>query len=285
MVNKKRIDLKGHYYHIMCRGQRKNPLFFSNEDKDHYLELLKQALKRFDFDLLAYCIMRNHIHLMVFRNEDSLGEIFQWLNMKYALYFNRKYGTTGYVFQGRFLSKIITDEKYLYTVLNYIHMNPYVSGIVKEGEEFKYSSEGYYKDQVKQSIITKKLKMYSQKEYRDLGLEENNEYIGKEEQYLELEKRTERNYKKKFVERRKHYPDIQKTIKNLIRDSGLKFKDIISRKNTGKIKEKRMYIISELYYKYNFSLSEIARVLNRSKSGIHYIVKKFSNDSNTRGKK
>ena len=131
-----RIDLEGYWYHVISRGQRKNPLFFSPADMDKYLELLNDLLNRFDHDLGAYCLMRNHPHLMIKRNKIPLSRLIHNLNTQYALYFNDKYNLVGHVFQSRPKCLIILDENYLYNDLFYIHRNPEKAGIVDDLKDY-----------------------------------------------------------------------------------------------------------------------------------------------------
>ncbi|MDY6787079.1 MAG: transposase, partial [candidate division WOR-3 bacterium] len=131
MTREARHDQKGYFYHIFVRGQRKNPLFFSNDDMGAFVNILKQVLDETDIELHAYCLMRNHFHLLVYRKNTSLAQFMNKLLTRYALYFNNKYDLTGHVYQGRFGSKPIPNEGFnLPRVINYMHYNPVDAGIV-----------------------------------------------------------------------------------------------------------------------------------------------------------
>ncbi|MCD6579074.1 transposase, partial [bacterium] len=121
MPRRARIDLKNYWYHVISRGQRKNPLFFSEEDMLQYIKILIELLNKFDIILGAFCLMRNHVHLLLFRRNDSLYQFMHLLNTRYALYFNKKYKLVGHVFQGRYVSKIVLDARYLNYLVYYIN--------------------------------------------------------------------------------------------------------------------------------------------------------------------
>jgi len=107
MSRKARFDKEGYYFHLICRGQRKNPLFFSKRDMQKYIKILNQIQQEYDLEVFAFCLMRNHVHFLVRRNSQGLHKFMQRLNTKYALYFNKKYNVVGYVFQGRYKSVIL----------------------------------------------------------------------------------------------------------------------------------------------------------------------------------
>lgn len=134
-------------YHIMCRGLNRELLF--NEDGDYlrFLELINKAKNRFNFKLYAYCLMINHVHMILKAPFDDLSRMMRWLNSSYALFFNAKYGRLGYVFADRFRSENIENEDYFYKCIRYVHQNPVKARICKSIKKYKYSSiHAYIKD-------------------------------------------------------------------------------------------------------------------------------------------
>ncbi|MCD7035196.1 transposase [Metabacillus sp. GX 13764] len=140
MSRKPRSSEPGLIYHIIARGNRKAPLFLHPADWQKYLDLLEMTRERFPFNLHAYCLMSNHIHLLLETNESPLGDIFQMLHSKYAIYFNHKYQYTGHLFEGRFKSLPIKDNRQYLDVSAYIHLNPVEAKIVHYAQDYKWSS-------------------------------------------------------------------------------------------------------------------------------------------------
>jgi putative transposase len=132
-------------YHVMCRSITEVDLFKEDKDKDHYLNLMKGYQEVFAFKIYAYCLMDNHCHFIIDVNGADISKIFHALNHRYALWFNKKYGRRGHLFQDRFKSAIVNNEQYLITLSGYIHANPLsISQYSNCVEQYKYSSLGIY---------------------------------------------------------------------------------------------------------------------------------------------
>lgn len=113
------------FYHIYNRGHDKQPIFYDIKDYQRYVKRLREYLKKHEVTLLAYCLMPNHIHLILRQNgEESINKFIHRLHTAYTMYFNKKYEKVGAVFQGRFKAKLIDTEEYLLHVSRYIHINP-----------------------------------------------------------------------------------------------------------------------------------------------------------------
>ena len=266
-----RIDFPEYPYHVFSRGQRKNPIFFSYHDMDFFINLLKKALRKFDFDLVGYDLMRNHYHLIPIRHKDSLGKIFHWINTNYAIYLNGTYGLVGHVFQGRFHSKIILDEKYLIIVLNYIQQNQLRAGIIKEGEIYRYSSENYYKNGVPDPLITRPLKTFFESEI-DYDILNKQSYIGKEE---DLEKNDIIKFQiENYFMIKKDDKKIDKIINKFLYKYNITFEYLLTRNHHPRRIMLRNQLYDQLYYKYNFSTLEIGKKFHRSYQSVHKIIKK-----------
>ncbi len=128
------------YYHIYNRGAGKQPIFHDDQDRIKFLSLLARHLdpddtatrsdgfvyEKYEIELLAYCLMGNHFHLMVFQELDptAITELMRSVATAYTMYFNIKYEQSGHLFQGNFKAARITSEAYLIHITRYIHMNP-----------------------------------------------------------------------------------------------------------------------------------------------------------------
>jgi putative transposase len=140
MARPLRIHFPGTAYHVYSRGDDKGLIFHEDADYEKLLSLLHRALDRFGAECVAYALMDNHFHLLLIPHEHSVSRIMQYVNGWYAQWFNRKYGRVGHVFQGRFGSKIIEDGLYLLTPLRYIALNPVEGGLVRQPEDWRWSS-------------------------------------------------------------------------------------------------------------------------------------------------
>ncbi len=128
----------------MLRGIDKRNLFFDNEDRNIFIENLIKAKGDGRFELFGYCLMDNHIHLLLKAIEEP-GVIMKRITVGYVWWNNRKYERTGHLFQNRYLSEPVEKEDYLLTVLRYIHQNPYKAGLVTDIKDYRWSSYDQYR--------------------------------------------------------------------------------------------------------------------------------------------
>lgn len=139
----KRIQCESGFYHITARGNGKQIIFNDDEDYQRYLHFIKEYNLNMNIDIVAYCLMSNHIHLLIYDPSFNMNKLFQKVNSMYSRYFNYKYERAGNLFQGRFGSKGIKDDKQLCAVLRYVLKNPLESGICKPSQ-YKWSSYRFY---------------------------------------------------------------------------------------------------------------------------------------------
>lgn len=131
-------------YHIMARGINRQDIFYDHQDYQRYLNTIAR-LKENRFDLYAYCLMSNHVHLLVHEKEEDISIIMKRIGTSFAKWHNNKYDRVGHVFQGRYRSEGVEDDLYLLGVTRYIHQNPVAAGITKKVEEYRWSScRAYY---------------------------------------------------------------------------------------------------------------------------------------------
>jgi putative transposase len=140
MARPLRIDVPGTLHHVTSRGNERRPIFRSNQDRQAFLQLVAEAVKRFGWSVTAWVLMTNHYHLLIQTPEANLSRGMQWLNGTYADWFNRRYKRSGHLFQGRFKSFIIETESYSAEVLRYVVLNPVRAKIVARPEEYRWSS-------------------------------------------------------------------------------------------------------------------------------------------------
>lgn len=130
-------------YHITIRGIDKQNIFFDEKDKNKFIEIVKSAKEKYEFDIYAYCLMDNHVHIVIYDKNEMISKIMQSIQISYVIYFNKKYERIGHLFQDRFFSKKVENREYLKMLCRYIHQNPLKAGISKT-EEYKWSSYQKY---------------------------------------------------------------------------------------------------------------------------------------------
>ena len=128
----------------MLRGINRNDLFVENEDKAYFLGILADKKENGEYLLPAYCLMDNHVHLLLQEQDSDISTIMKRINITYASYFNRKYERIGPLFQDRYRSEKIETEPYLLAAARYIHRNPVKAGIVRGLAGYKWSSYREY---------------------------------------------------------------------------------------------------------------------------------------------
>lgn len=127
-------------YHVTQRGNRRGRVFFSDADRRAYLSWLRDYADKFGIEVLAYCLMDNHVHLVVVPgNRESLECALRPLHTRYAMRVNRAREWKGHLWQGRYFAAAL-DEPYLWAAVRYTERNPVRAGLVKRAEEFGWSS-------------------------------------------------------------------------------------------------------------------------------------------------
>lgn len=136
-----RLVLDNTCYHIMTRGNQKQSTFIEERDFMKYLGLLRHYKIKYGFKLFGYCLMPNHVHLILKVREASLlSKIMQGLNQAYTIWFNKKYKKAGHLWQGRYKSMVIETDKYMLKCIEYVELNPIRKNITKSPFEYPWSS-------------------------------------------------------------------------------------------------------------------------------------------------
>lgn len=127
-------------YHVMLRGINGQIIFEDHEDNEKFLQIIKEYKEKCGYEIYAFCLMDNHIHLLMKEGQEDLGMIFRRIGAKYVYWYNWKYQRSGHLFQDRYKSEVIEEDRYLLTVLRYVHQNPIKAGIVKDIKQYPWSS-------------------------------------------------------------------------------------------------------------------------------------------------
>ena len=155
MPRKPRIFTDSGTYHIISRGNNRQDLFLSSKDCFAYLDLLRALKKEYRFDVYHYCLMTNHVHLLVrFYDHLSFQKVIQRVNVAYAKRYCKLYNYIGHVFQDRYKSLPIERDSYLLECGRYIERNPLTARLVKQLTDYPWSSYSYYADGLPNDLIT-----------------------------------------------------------------------------------------------------------------------------------
>ena len=237
-------------YHVMLRGIDKRDVFLKDEDKKVFLYYLFRAKELGGFKLYAYCLMNNHVHLLIKEGED-LGKSIKRITVGYVQWHNKNYERTGHLFQNRYRSEAVEDYSYLVAVTRYIHQNPVKAGMIREIMDYKWSS---YRDYIASfnneltKIDTELIKSYF------TTLESFNDYMNKpnDDKFLEYEI--------------KSY-NTNERLKNII-NSKVDLEDIRQLQ-----KAERDEIICQIYESTGASIRQLSEVMGIGRGIIHNAVK------------
>ena len=144
MARPLRIEYEGAFYHVLSRGHRKEKIYFSDKDKQKFLEKLSDTVEKYLIIIHAYALMDNHYHLLIETPKANISDAMHHLNASYSNWLKAKYKLVGSIFQGRYKSILIDKENYLNVLSAYIHLNPVRSKIGGHPRDFKWSSYRSY---------------------------------------------------------------------------------------------------------------------------------------------
>ena len=149
MTRKSREKSATGVYHVMMRGTNKQDIFEVTEDYLRFISILRSMVYPVDdsrrplpprCNIYAYCLMTNHVHLLIRESAEALASVIHRIATAYAHYYNNKYFRCGHLFQDRFKSEPVNDQGYFFTLLRYIHQNPMAAGLSKGIDDYEWSS-------------------------------------------------------------------------------------------------------------------------------------------------
>lgn len=248
-----RKNSKSNFYHIMVQGINKEYIFNTKENIETYRKLIKDKLENSNIIILAYCIMNNHTHFLIYsEKEENLSKYMQRLNTSYSRLYNKKNKRIGFVFRDRFRSQDILSEKQLYNCLIYIHNNPVKAGIVKTMSEYEYSSYNEFLGE-KSIITTESLQLLfgNNKNYKEQFMLLHNKYIDED-----------------FINEYEEKKSLSHFIEDFEKKYNIKIEEVIHDKNL-----LRLAVIAAREQT-NATIKELAEKLNISKSTIGRYAKK-----------
>ena len=245
MPRNARKNLPGSFYHIMSQGINKEFIFESDYLKQKYKNLLQMKTKDNFINIISYCIMDNHVHLMInTENNNNMTKFMHQVNTSYAKFYNKFHERVGFVFRNRYESKPILSEQQLIRCVVYIHKNPVAAGIVKKEEEYEYSSYNEYLNK------NNKEKLLCENANKILFGKINEEQF--REYYEYVHKHNNKN----------EFDDIEKEQKKDVKQIIEKYSNLTENQ-----------IIIKLKQDYNISERDLAKSFNQTRHKIRKILK------------
>lgn len=153
MARRPRLHAPGVLYHVIVRGNQRQKTFLSPGDYQIYLEKIAQYRRKYDVTIYAFCLMPNHVHLLLECSKTPLGKFMQGLQQSYTQYYNRMYKKTGHLFQGRYKAILCQKDAYLLELVRYIHLNPVRSKLAKTPQGYAYSGDHAYRTGTQTAIV------------------------------------------------------------------------------------------------------------------------------------
>ena len=140
MPRKARVLSSTGIYHIILRSVNQHIIFEEDSDYRKFLFILSDCKKKYDIDIYAYCLMDNHVHLLIHLPDDKLSSFFQSLGTIFVRWYNNKYLRSGHLFQERFYSTTVESNRAFLSTLSYIHNNPVKANMCRYASEYRWSS-------------------------------------------------------------------------------------------------------------------------------------------------
>ena len=129
------------FFHVIVQGINREFIFDKERDTIKYLQIIEKNLEKTEVEIIAYCIMNNHAHFLIYsKSIEQMSMFMSKINTSFAKYYNKEKERVGYVFRDRYISEPIMNERYLIKCINYIHNNPVKANMVGKCAEYKYSS-------------------------------------------------------------------------------------------------------------------------------------------------
>ena len=181
MPRREVIFQAGNYYHVYNRGNNRQLIFFEQDNYTYFLRQLRTHLMHRGVDIIAYCLMPNHYHLLVYLKNEYFSKLMQAFTLSYAKAINQRYKRVGSLFQGLFQAIHVDREEYLLNLTRYIHLNPVEANLVEKAEDWEFSSYQEYVD-LRRGSLPKldRVELFSADAYRDFLEDVNIENISED---------------------------------------------------------------------------------------------------------
>lgn len=274
MARPLRILYPGAFYHVITRGNEKRDIFYDEADYKFFLHKLKEQCLAHEVVVHSYCLMPNHVHLLLETKKANLSYFMKRLLGDYSIKFNKRHERAGHLLQGRYKAFLVDADSYLLELTRYIHLNPCKSGLTKLPDQYKWSSMSYFLNDSK-SLFLNKSRIMSK--FKD-SLDYYNFVLSGLKEEIDLNKHIIGG----LVLGSKEF-----TNSILSKFSSMKFSNVSKKKELHSIPIDRIVKLASkldedpklyLMWKYgNRTMSELGSIYGKTKSTICYRIKKLKN--------
>jgi REP-associated tyrosine transposase len=286
MARRPRVFAPGLLYHVIVRGNQQRKTFRGDDDYKAYLDRLEHYRAKFHLRIYAYCLMPNHVHLLLESGSEPLSKFMQGLQQSYTQYFNRSYRKVGHLFQGRYRAIICDKDKYLLALLRYIHLNPVRAGLAKRPEGYVYSGHRSYLSHGAARIIESGpilevlggKKAYERFVLGGMSEDHNEEYYAVEDQRFLGEEGFGEEISREAGEKEqgKRRKSIDTAFKEIAKRLDTTPELLRGNDRRWEISAKRAKAVTELVREEGHSVSEVAQFLRRDQANISMMLLRVS---------
>lgn len=290
MTRSQRVHREGAFYHVMLRGNDGQNIFFTRSDGIAMCILLQQGVEMYEHRIHAFCFMKNHIHLLIQVGKIPLSKIIHNLAFRYSQRINKRNDRVGHLFQGRFKAIVIEESSYFTKLLRYIHLNPQRARIVDDPVKYYWSSHRAYLHEETISWLTCEYGLSKFSKFKEEAISSYRSYLSEEvskEELTELRgafKEGQVINEDSFYENLRQVPSQQ--ISSIISLNSIskavclickideKELTALSKRQKGSFA--RGILATVASRSVNFTLDEIAKVVNRDRTSICSLLSRFS---------
>lgn len=265
MPRRARLISESGIYHIMVRGNEKKHIFIDDEDRARLLGIISDKAQLEDVQILSYCLMSNHIHVLIMHKNAQISRFMKRVEVTYAYYFNKKYGRMGHLFQDRYKSETIDTNEYLLAAVRYIHKNPVKAGIVRSEGDYEWSSYNAYTREIREQTDINTdfvLGIFAKERKKAIKLFKEFSGLEGDEEFIDVgfgDEKANREIKGVMASR--------KAVDEILTSRGLKLEHLKLKPNS----EARNEIIALLKRKSDLSIRQIAELLDINRGIIQRI--------------
>lgn len=286
MARRPRLFAPGLLYHVIARGNQRQKTFLTDSDYQAYLARLAKYRKKYGFTVYAYCLMPNHVHLLLEASSEPLSKFMQGLQQSYTQYFNRLHHKVGHLFQGRYQAIVCEKDEYLLSLIRYIHFNPVRARIAKRPERYRYSGHGVYLSGKAAEVIdpSRVLEMLGgRRAYERFVLGGFGE--GHNEQYYEVEdqrflgregfgEKMKAGSEERKAPRTKH--PLETVVRSLAKEFKVRSEELKGPDRGWQISKMRAMVGYVLVRKLGYRLKEVADYLRRDEATVSSLISRLA---------
>jgi REP element-mobilizing transposase RayT len=286
MARRPRVFAPGLLYHIIVRGNQRQQTFRSDDDYKAYLDRLEKYRAKFRIKVYAYCLMPNHVHLLLESGSTPLAKFMQGLQQSYTQYFNRRHRKVGHLFQGRYKAIVCDKDKYLLALVRYIHLNPVRAGLTKRPDRYPHSGHRSYlingpKKLIEAGPILNLLggkRAYERFVLEGLSENHNEEYYTVEDQCFLGQAGFGEEISRQVGEEKEMRANkpIETVFREIARRLGITAEVLRGRDRRWEISTKRTDAVGLLVWDYGYRVSEVAKYLQRDQANISTMLSRLS---------